>query len=483
MTTAPEDGAAKVSLRMRIMLPMVLLAALTLLAAGAISGVIQHQQISQSMDDQLIRVRDELSVLAEQGVSPTTGQAFANPSDLLHTSLARTVVGEAEGQFAFIGAKVALVAASDVVLRPESDQQLVDTLRPLAQGEETVIDTITTASRTYRVLVAPVRFPSAQGALVHVFDETVTFRELRNTMVVYAAVAVAMLAVAAAVAWPLVGRLLRPIDELREAADSIDEGDLTSRVPVRGRHELAALSSTINRMLDRVQRSVEGQRSLLDDVGHELRTPITVVRGHLELVDVADVDDVTQTRDLAIEELDRMGVLVNDLLVLAKAGQSDFVTPKWIDLAPLTDQTLEKARTLGDRRWRLDAVAAAEAWIDPTRITQAWLQLAANAVKYSDPGSVISLGSKLHRGEVELWVKDQGIGIPADQLGVVRERFGRARAASQHAPGAGLGLSIVESILAAHKGRLEIESEEGIGSTFTMVVPLAPATEIGEIDQ
>ncbi|WP_197510765.1 HAMP domain-containing histidine kinase [Tessaracoccus coleopterorum] len=90
-----------------------------------------------------------------------------------------------------------------------------------------------------------------------------------------------------------------------------------------------------------------------------------------------------QTRDLAIDELDRMGGLVNDLLVLAKAGQTDFVTPQWADLALLTDQTFEKARTLGERRWRLEGVATAEAWLDPTRITQAWLQLAANAVKYS----------------------------------------------------------------------------------------------------
>lgn len=172
-----------------------------------------------------------------------------------------------------------------------------------------------------------------------------------------------------------------------------------------------------------------------------------------------------------------MGVLINDLLVLAKAGQSDFVVPAWTDLAPLTDQTLEKARTLGNRRWRLESVAASEAWVDPMRITQAWLQLAANAVKYSDDGSVIGLGSRIHRGEAELWVRDQGIGIAADQLDHVRERFGRGREASSHAQGAGLGLSIVESILVAHGGRLDIQSTEGIGSTFTMVVPLAPANE------
>ena len=107
-------------------------------------------------------------------------------------------------------------------------------------------------------------------------------------------------------------------------------------------------------------------------------------------------------------------------------------------------------------------------------MTQAWLQLAANAVKYSGPGSPITLGSALERGEVKLWVRDRGIGIEPDQLEVVRQRFGRTRAGAAHASGAGLGLSIVESIMVAHGGRLEIESTVGVGSTFTLVLPLGP---------
>ena len=120
--------------------------------------------------------------------------------------------------------------------------------------------------------------------------------------------------------------------------------------------------------------------------------------------------------------------------------------------------------------------------VDPGRITQAWLQLAANAVKYSTPGSVITLGSRLHRGEAQLWVRDQGIGIAPEQLAVVRERFGRTSEAQSHASGAGLGLSIVESIVAAHGGRLDIESEPGAGSTFTINLPLGPERAGEEAD-
>ena len=386
--TAPR---APGSIRHRIMWPMILLAGLALLVSGGIVSVIQDRSITAAVDERLERTRDELKVLAQSGVDPQTGDQFTGPSEVLHTFLSRTVLGDAEGE-------VAVVAVVTMVL-------------------------------------------------------------------------------VALAAWFVVGRLLRPIEELRAAAESIDERDLTTRVPVRGNDDLTALSATINRMLDRVQTSVEGQRRLLDDVGHELRTPITVVRGHLEVVDVDDPVDVAQTRDLAIEEVDRMGGMINDLLMLARATESDFVRPGWADVASLTDQTLGKARALGDRRWRLERVAAAEAWLDVSRMTQAWLQLAANAVKYSEPGSPISLGSRLHRGEVQLWVSDAGIGIAPEQLRLVRERFGRTREAVQHADGAGLGLSIVETIVAAHGGRLEIESVPGEGSTFTMILPISPEKE------
>lgn len=474
MTGTHRQRAARVTIRARIMWAMVLLAGLSLLTSGAIVWIIQDRAISTNLNAQLVRSREELRVLASEGVDPATGEPFTGPSELLRTFLERTAVGPGEGELAFVGGKVRWVASSDVQFRPEDDPELIAAVTPWATGDEIVLEPLRTSTGNYHVLVVPVKFPAESGALLRVFDRNVAEVDLRRAMTVYAAVALATLALMVFVAWLVVGRLLRPIEELREAAESIDERDLTTRVPLRGNDDLTALSATINRMLDRVQRSVEGQRQLLDDVGHELRTPITVVRGHMELVDLDDPADARQTRDLILDEVDRMGVLVNDLLMLAKAGESDFVQPQWVELATLTDQTFEKARALGDRGWRLERAASAETWLDPGRITQAWLQLAANAVKYSSPGSAIALGSRLYRGEVQLWVRDEGIGIAPDQLAAVRERFARTTEAESHASGAGLGLSIVESIVAAHGGRLDIESEPGVGSTFTINLPLGP---------
>lgn len=473
MTAPAAAFAPTATIRARIMWTMVLLAVASLITSGVVVAVLQDRNIHSNVYEQLSRSKDELQLLATRGVDPATGSAFTGPSELLRSYLEGTVTGPAEAEMAFVDGRLAWVA-EDSALRPEDDEQLIEIITPLTTGDQIVIERMRTDRAHYYVLVAPVVFPDRSGALAHVYDLQVAEAELRRTMASYAVVALVTILVVVLVAWVAVGRLLRPIEQLRDAAQSIDERDLTSRVPVHGRDDLTGLSITINHMLDRVQRSVESQRQLLDDVGHELRTPITVVRGHMELIDPTDPADVVSTRDLVIDEMDRMNVLVNDLLMLAKAGDSDFITPHWADLTSLTDQTFEKARTLGSRRWRLERVASVEAWFDPGRITQAWLQLAANAVKYSGEDTTITLGSALHRGEVFLWVKDEGIGIAPDQLATVRERFGRTREGASHAQGAGLGLSIVESIVGAHGGRLDIESREGEGSTFTIVFPLGP---------
>ena len=223
-------------------------------------------------------------------------------------------------------------------------------------------------------------------------------------------------------------------------------------------------------MLDRLEASLASQRALLDDVGHELRTPLTVIRGHLELMDAADPADVAGTRALVLDELERMRRLVDDLLTLAKADQPDFVQPRPTDLARLIDETLAKASTLGERHWMLDDLADAEVDIDPQRMAQALLQLAANAVQFSEPGSQVGMGSQLRDGELTLWVRDQGIGIaPQDQERIL------ARKVTGRLGGTGLGLSIVRSIAEAHGGRLVVESTPGQGSRFSIVIPVPSA--------
>ena len=248
---------------------------------------------------------------------------------------------------------------------------------------------------------------------------------------------------------------------------------------MRGSDDLSALAGTVNGMLDRLESAVGAQRELLDDVGHELRTPLTIVRGHLELMDAADPDDVTATRALVLDELDRMRRLVDDLLTLAKAEQPDFVVAELVDVARLTDETLAKASTLGERRWVLDELADAEAALDPQRVAQAWLQLAANAVQYSEAGSTVGMGSRLAGGELWLWVRDEGVGIAESE----RERILNRTVLGRDGTGTGLGLAIVSSIAKAHGGRVDVQSTMGEGSRISIVIPTEAALHEEEDDE
>jgi signal transduction histidine kinase len=229
-------------------------------------------------------------------------------------------------------------------------------------------------------------------------------------------------------------------------------------------------------MLDRVEGGVAAQRRFLDDAGHELRTPITIVRGHLEVVDPADPGDVRETVALVDDELDRMTRIVSDLLLLARAEQPQFVRPQPVDVAALTAEVFDKVRRLGDRDWGLETVADVDAALDTQRVTQALVALADNAVRYTVPGDRVSLGSQLSGGELRFWVSDTGPGVPEAEQARVFERFARGSSGARRSDGAGLGLSVVQAIAVAHGGRAVLDSVPGRGTTVSLVLParLAP---------
>ncbi|WP_380168761.1 sensor histidine kinase [Jannaschia sp. R86511] len=302
------------------------------------------------------------------------------------------------------------------------------------------------------------------------------YDEVTGTIFERAVVYGAVVVVAAAVGWFLLGRLLSPLAQLRRAAARIDDHDLSQRIDVRGSDEISDLAQRFNDMLDRLESAFASQRDLLNDVGHELRTPVTIVRGHLDLVDADDPDDVRATRALVLDELDRMSRLVDDLITLAKSERPDFVRPEPVDVTVLTDEVVEKLAGLADRQWRIDGLAVGEILLDRSRVTQALLQLASNAVSYTQDGDVIALGSDRVRGvepgrdRVQLWVRDTGAGVdPADEERIF-QRFGRGTGETRDS-GTGLGLAIVQAIAVGHGGHVLLENAPGAGATFVLDLP------------
>jgi signal transduction histidine kinase len=289
--------------------------------------------------------------------------------------------------------------------------------------------------------------------------------DVRRTMAI---VGVFVVALGALLSWVAAGRVVAPIADLTTTARAIGESDLSRRIDVKGTDEVSVLAQTFNSMLDRLAEAFGTQRRFVDDAGHELRTPITIVRGHVELMG-DDPHDRAQTTGLVIGELDRMDRIVDDLLLLTNAKRPDFVRAAPVDLAELTTEIHAKASALADREWRLDA--AGEGWflLDRQRVTQAMMQLAANAARHT-PGGPISIGSSVAGDGVRLWVRDTGPGIDAATQRRIFDRFSRGDG-PRHTEGAGLGLAIVKAIAEAHGGSVTVESAPGRGSTFTIMMP------------
>lgn len=220
--------------------------------------------------------------------------------------------------------------------------------------------------------------------------------------------------------------------------------------------------------------SAGAQQRLLDDIRHELKTPITIVRGHLELMDPRDAADAEAVRLLGIAELDRMTRLIGDIDLLA-AVEADSFTMGSVDLADLTARVWALVGVIGDHRWTIEQSADVVIRGDHDRLLQAWLQLADNAAKYTPDGSPIEIGSAAHASGAQLWVRDHGHGIPPAARRRVFRRFDRGTG-TRGVGGSGLGLAIVDTIAKAHDGRCAITETPGGGATLTLEIPLGTRT-------
>jgi len=472
---------ARAGIRTRIISAVLGLTTLALLTAGFGMYFQARAQTMARITASLDQTVDLLTRLSFEP-DPTTGQPFDNPETLMQIALQRLQLSAYEGAVAFVDGELWWIAAESVLVRPELDPEFVAEVQLLAELPTTSIGISNTSANEFQYIVVPAHFANGEtGALVHVYDMRAELTPLRTLYLGFAAIGLIILTMIGLLIWLLVNRLLEPITALQTTASQISESDLTKRVPIIGKDELADLSVTVNNMLDRLQNAVNGQRDLLDDVGHELRTPLTIMRGNLEVMDASDINDVVATKALVIDEVDRMHRLVEDLLLIAKADQVDFIRPELVAIAEFTDETFVKATALGDRNWILAEVADIHTELDPQRTAQAWLQLAANAVQYSNDGTDIELGSRVITGSdksqaIEFWVQDNGVGIAADELATIVDRYAQGKASRQLGTDDwhhyGLGLAIVNSIVTAQGGRLRIESVLGQGSTFTMVLPL-----------
>ncbi len=259
-----------------------------------------------------------------------------------------------------------------------------------------------------RYLAVPLQGPGAQeGVFVVAVLLENRLAAVEGVVRVGAIVYGSIFLLASALAWVAAGRILRPLTDLTDTAQAISDTDLSRRIEVDGDDEIAELGRTFNSMLDRLDEAFAAQRRFVDDAGHELRTPITVIRGNLEVMD-EDPEDREATLALVNDELERMSRIVDDLLDLAKAEQPDFIQRAPMDLSDFTRDLAAKAAALDDREWVVEDSPHAVIDADRHRLNQAMMNLLRNASEHSPPGTAVYVGSRIDDGLVRLWVRDEG---------------------------------------------------------------------------
>lgn len=459
--TERQGGSA----RTRILGWYVLLLAVALAVALLLQRSFLLAQVSSDADQGLDQEVGELRQLVEVGVDPETGEPFGGDlSRIFETFLQRNVPLAGEGVFTIVdGEPYVRDRAGDAFADTELEEVWTGVTVPTRDEVETEVGVI-------RYVAVPMLFEGeVEGVFVVTLNMDQRLAQVNEVVRVGALVYGSIFFVASLVAWAAAGRILRPLRLLDETAQSISESDLSRRIDVDGDDEVAALSRTFNRMLDRLEEAFATQRRFVDDAGHELRTPITVIRGQLELLG-DDPDERKETIALVTDELDRMSRIVEDLLALAKAEQPDFIEPYPMDLAEFVNGLAAKGSSLSERSVSVDEARPVVIRADEQRLTQAMMNLIRNAVEHTPDTAAIAVGGTSDGVVARLWVRDEGPGIPEADQGRLFDRFARGRAGRRSTEGAGLGLAIVKAIAEGHHGSVDLDTGPS-GTTLSVVMP------------
>ena len=333
----------------------------------------------------------------------------------------------------------------------------------------------------FRVLTVPVLRESNDQvvAYLQLAESLQTIDQTRELLIfILAGGGIVVIIIAALVGWMTAGTALRPIEELTESALQITRtDDLSRRIPISGssQDEVGKLILAFNETLERLENLFETQRRFLADVSHELRTPLTAIRGNVDLIKrMGEADPISL--DAISSEVDRMTRMVRDLLILVQAETGRLpLAQDVVELDTLLLEVFQQARILADGKFDIKLGQEDQASVqgDRDRLKQVLLNLVANALDHTPDGGRVVLGLSCVGDYARLTVTDSGPGIPKEDLPHIFERFYRVETSRKRkdSGGAGLGLSIAYWITKSHNGRIEVASEVGKGTTFSVWLP------------
>ena len=471
------------SLRARLIAVLLVVAAVGLVA---LAGITYAEQRSFLLDRDDARLQSALPALEHRLTDERGGQELPPrgggppPGD----------VNLPPGTYGELRDAGGRALESAVITYGEEPPAAPDLPADLPPGEAVTVDAEGGGSLRYRAEAFPAR--GTPGTIVVAVPLSDTDATLNRLLVVEALVIAGVLLVLGVVGAWLVRLGLRPLDRMGTTAGIIAGGDLSRRVtPATPRTEVGRLGVALNAMLDRLedafaqrQASEDRLRRFLSDASHELRTPLASIRGYAELHRMGaatDPADVARAMQRIEDEAARMGVLVEDLLELARLDEERDPVRVPVDVAALARDAVADARAAApDRPFELRADAGATVLADPHQLRQVLANLLRNATVHTPPGTPVEVAVERDGTDVRLRVRDHGPGLPGDDPGALFDRFWRAEGGRERGKaGAGLGLAIVAGIVDAHHGRVAASDAPGGGACFTVLLPAAAPAAVG----
>jgi heavy metal sensor kinase len=326
-----------------------------------------------------------------------------------------------------------------------------------------------------RVLTEPVVVDGNRIGTFRVADPLTSVDQalasLRNRFI---AVGLGALLLSVVIAIWLANLISRPLRRMAAVASAVDSGDLSHRIDYRGDDEVGVLAEAFNHMLDRLEEGFRLQRDFVSDASHELRSPLTVLRGRIEQLTDHAGDHAAVEAEAAelMKEVGRMERLTDDMLTLAKAERGGLVQFRRVPIDDFVEDLRRDLPLLGQRHYRVESEIHGDLEADPDRLAQVLRNLVTNAVRHTSAEGHIHISIGSENGSAQFAVSDDGTGIEPDQLGRIFDRFHRTDEGRSRAEGgSGLGLAIARAIVEAHGGTITASSTPGEGATIRFRIP------------
>jgi heavy metal sensor kinase len=422
-----------------------------------------------------VKIKSIADVLASSMTEEHGGNVFGNFERYLENVLGKKPKGkfiqiiDSSGK---IGAKMNDIETDVIPTKFETTER--------ALKGEIVYETIEDANPRLRMVTIPILDNKKITSIVQVGSSLADFDETMRKLLIIMIIGIpTSISVAIIVGYFMAKKSLKPVDQIRRAAVNISSNNLDERIDIKGRKdELGRLAETFNAMIARLKDSFQRINQFSIDVSHELKTPLTILKGETEVVLRKDRDNGEYINLLQsnLEEIDRMARIIDDLLLLSKADTKDMkLNIENISLRDLVADVCMNMKIFASNKeisLIIDELADVRLIGDELKLRRMLWNIMENGIKYTPKGGVVNVSSYTNNGYVCINVKDSGMGISKDDIEYIFDRFYRADRSRKRESGSGLGLSISKWIAEAHKGVIEVTSQPSKGSQFLIKLPI-----------